>query len=121
MHSNESAADEMKPVRIGIIGCGNVLTGYRATIEKLRAAGTLEVVAACGRENQMADATRLLGEVRFTTEAEKVLFADDVDLVLILTSMKEHARLATEALGAGKHVVARKAARDFAAGGGRGD
>ena len=100
--------DCAKPVRIGVVGCGNVLTGYRATIEKLRAAGSVEVVAACGRENQKADAAKLLGEVRFTTEAEKVILADDVDLVLILTSMKEHARLATEALGAGKHVLLEK-------------
>src|SRR5688572_13843587 len=98
----------MKPVRIGIIGCGNVLTGYRATIEKLRAAGKVKVVAACGRENQRGDATKLLGEVRFTTEAREVLLADDVELVLILTSMKEHARLAVEALRAGKHVLIEK-------------
>ena len=100
--------DGAKPVRIGVVGCGNVLTGYRATIERLRAAGSVEVVAACGRENQSADARKLLGGVRFTTAAEKVIFADDVDLVLILTSMKEHARLATEALGARKHVLLEK-------------
>ena len=34
--------------------------------------------------------------------------APDVDLVIILTSMPEHARLATAALRAGKHVLLEK-------------
>ena len=37
------------PVRIGIIGCGNVLSAYRAEIDKLRLKGLAEVALACGR------------------------------------------------------------------------
>ncbi|HEX7862427.1 MAG TPA: Gfo/Idh/MocA family oxidoreductase [Verrucomicrobiae bacterium] len=95
-------------IRIGVIGCGNVLSAYRASIEKLRAAGLAEVTLACGRDGQRGDAEKMLGGARFTSEAREVIESRDVDLVLILTSMKEHARLAATALDAGKHVVMEK-------------
>ena len=95
-------------IRIGVIGCGNVLSAYRASIEKLRAAGLAEATMACGREAQQGEARKMLGAVRFTTEAREVIESKEVDLVLILTSMKEHARLAVAALEAGKHVVLEK-------------
>ena len=95
-------------IRIGVIGCGNVLSAYRASIEKLRAAGLAEVTLACGRDGQRGAAEKMLGGARFTSEAREVIESRDVDLVLILTSMKEHARLAATALDAGKHVVMEK-------------
>jgi predicted dehydrogenase len=95
-------------VRIGIIGCGNVLSAYRATIDKLRLRGMAAVVAACGRASQRAAACAELGVQRFTTDAQEVIVAPDVDVVIILTSMTEHARLARAALEAGKHVLVEK-------------
>jgi predicted dehydrogenase len=68
----------------------------------------VEVVLACGRESQR-DAT--CGELRighFTTDEKAVIGSPDVDLVLILTSMPEHAGLAHAALEAGKHVLVEK-------------
>ena len=96
------------PVRIGIVGCGNVLSAYRATIDKLRLRGAVEVIAACGRASQRASACEQLGVNRFTTDAQEVIAAPDVDVVIILTSMTEHARLASAALEAGKHVLVEK-------------
>src|SRR5688500_17287236 len=99
---------DREKIRIGVIGCGNVLSAYRASIEKLRSAGLAEAIVACGREGQRGDSEKMLGTVRFTTEAREVIESTDVDLVLILTSMKEHARRAVAALEAGKHVVLEK-------------
>src|SRR6266850_8467947 len=93
------------PLRIGIIGCGNVLSAYRATIDKLRLRGAAEVVTACGRASQRVAACSELGVQRFTTEAQEVIAAPDVDVVVILTSMAEHARLARAALEGSKHVL----------------
>lgn len=98
----------MNCVRIGVIGCGNVLSAYRISIEKLRAAALADVTVACGRDSQRDEVRKMLGGVRFTTKAEDLIAATDVDLVLILTSMKEHARLAAAALEAGKHVLLEK-------------
>jgi predicted dehydrogenase len=96
------------PVRLGIIGCGNVLGAYRAPIDRLRARGAATVTMACGRETQRESASLLLTPPRFTTRPEEVITSPDVDLVIILTSMSEHARLATAALQAGKHVLVEK-------------
>src|SRR6266705_2827417 len=84
---------QTRPVRIGIIGCGNVLSAYRASLDKLRIRG-----AACEE----------LDTQRFTTEAQDVIASPEVDVVVILTSMTEHARLARAALEAGKHVLVEK-------------
>lgn len=93
-------------IRIGVIGCGNVLSAYRASIEKLR--GVAVATFACGRAEQEAEARKALGEIRFTTKAEELIQSDAVDVVLILTSMKQHAGLAVAALAAGKHVALEK-------------
>ena len=96
------------PIRIGVIGCGNVLSAYRATIDKLRVRGRVVVTRACGREGQRVTAGAEVPEAEFTTRAEDVVSAGNVDLVLILTSMPEHARLARAAVEAGKHVLVEK-------------
>lgn len=95
------------PVRLGIIGCGNVLEAYAPQWEKLRARGLAEVTIACGREGQRERALGL-GVPRFTTAEEEVLGSEQVDVVVILTSMPEHARLAKAALTRGKHVFLEK-------------
>src|SRR6185436_846850 len=96
------------PVRIGIIGCGNVLSAYRAAIDKLRAREQAAVTIACGREHQRKSAALELGPCAFTTDEKDVLRSAEVDMVLILTSMNEHARVAKAALAAGKHVLLEK-------------
>ncbi|MBL9128084.1 MAG: Gfo/Idh/MocA family oxidoreductase, partial [Verrucomicrobiales bacterium] len=54
------------------------------------------------------EASACLGPVPFVTDARAVLEADDVDGVVILTSMPQHAPLARAALEAGKHVLVEK-------------
>jgi predicted dehydrogenase len=98
----------MKPIRLGIVGCGNVLSAYRTSIDKLRLAGHVAVTLVCGRSSQADSARAELAAGRFTTEAAEVLSSPEVDLVLILTSMNEHAALARSALEQGKHVLVEK-------------
>jgi predicted dehydrogenase len=96
------------PVRLGIVGCGNVLGAYMELIASLRGRGLAEVTIACGREAQRERAVREFRIPRFTLDHREVLAAKDVDLVLILTSMRSHGALAIEALAAGKHVLVEK-------------
>jgi predicted dehydrogenase len=93
----------MKPVCIGVIGCGNVFSAYRALIDKFELAGIARLEIACGREKQRASVGRNL-----TTTDRDVITNPEVDLVVILTPPAEHARLAQEALAAGKHVLMEK-------------
>jgi len=95
------------PVRLGIIGCGNVLDAYLPQCHKLQQRGLAEVMLAAGRATQKERA-HALGVPRFTTNADDVLASAEVDAVIILTSMPEHARLARTALEAGKHVLVEK-------------
>lgn len=95
------------PVRIGVVGCGSVLDQYLALVERLRNRRRAEVVLACGRPHQRA-AAEGLGISRYTTDFAEVVRAPDVDLVLILTSPRDHARIARAALEAGKHVLVEK-------------
>ena len=97
-----------RPLRLGIIGCGNVLTAYGPAIQQLRTRGLVEPVAACGREAQRDFATAQLGRVRFTSDSNALVRSLDVDAVVILTSMTQHAPLVRVALEAGKHVFVEK-------------
>jgi predicted dehydrogenase len=95
----------MKPVRIGIIGAGNVLEAYVPQCQKLAACGLAELVSVCGRAHQR-DRALALGAPKFTTSESEAI--DNSDLVVIITSMPDHARAAIAALQAGKHVVLEK-------------
>jgi predicted dehydrogenase len=96
------------PLRLGIIGCGNVVTAYGPAIEQLRARGLVETVAACGRASQRDFAIRQLGDIRFTTNSEDIIGSSTVDAVLVLTSMPQHGPAVRAGLEAGKHVFVEK-------------
>jgi len=100
----------VEPVRIGIVGCGSVMSRpYMNLARSLRGQGLAEVVAACDiKEEKREFVTEELGIPHFTTDYEKVLSANEVDLVLVLTSMPEHGPIARAALEAGKHVLVEK-------------
>lgn len=97
----------LSPVRLGILGCGNVLDAYVPQCLRLQLLGQVELVLACGRAGQGERALRL-GVPRFTEREEDILESNEIDGVLVLTSMSSHARLAMAALRAGKHVLVEK-------------
>lgn len=103
-----SSSPPVRPLRLGVIGGGNVLGAYQTTISRLRERGLLEVTVACARESQRDFVQSALRGPRFTLDTQEVMGAADVDLVLILTSMPEHGRLARAALEAGHHVLVEK-------------
>jgi len=94
-------------LRIGIIGCGNVLDAYMPQCHKLQQRGLAAVSLAAGRPAQK-DRALAIGVPRFTVQEEEVIASPQIDLVLILTSMSQHTRLARAALEAGKHVLVEK-------------
>ena len=98
----------MNPVRIGIVGCGNVLSAYWAEGQKLAAKGEVEVVAACGRPAQRELLVDRLGVRRFVTDFRELVASPDVDLVVVLTPPSSHFEITRAALLAGKHVLCEK-------------
>jgi predicted dehydrogenase len=98
----------MMPVRLGILGLGSVYwTPYRAAIERL--GGRVRVAAAHDPDPEKCSAAdRATGASVALGSAEAVIEHPEVDAVLVLTSMREHGRLARAALEAGKHVLVEK-------------
>ena len=99
-----------KATRIGVIGCGSVSDKYVPHVRQLNLQGLeAEVVIGCDANPGVEDKVRNRFKVKeFTSDYRDVLKRDDVDIVLVLTSMQEHGRLTAEALQAGKHVLVEK-------------
>ena len=97
-------------IRLGVVGCGSVFwTPYMNLIERLRGQGRVDVAAVydVDPEKRRAAAERLDLPPDLPDDAA-VCEHPDVDVVLVLTSMTEHARIARAALEAGKHVLVEK-------------
>jgi predicted dehydrogenase len=98
-------------IRIGIVGCGVVMRyPYTRQLRRMRANDTpIAVTRACDVNVAAEAAVReRYGPIPFSNDYRQVVEADDVDLVLVLTSMAEHAAIASAALRAGKHVLVEK-------------
>ena len=94
----------MKPVGVGIIGCGNISPAYLKAAKKFP---ILDIIA-------LADANPAAAEARaseFGLEARAIdaLLADPtIEIVLNLTIPKAHVEVGLQAIAAGKHVHSEK-------------
>ena len=93
----------MKPVGIGIIGCGNISPAYLTAAKKFP---ILDIIA-------LADANPAAAEARaseFGLEARAIdaLLADPtIEIVVNLTIPKAHVEVGLQAIAAGKHEIGR--------------
>src|SRR4051812_49996316 len=99
-------AEHHLSIRLGVVGCGSVFwTPYMGLIERLRGQDRVEVTAVYDadpdKRRAAAERLELDPELR---EDVAVCAHPEVDVVLVLTSMTEHGRLARAALEAGKQV-----------------
>ena len=104
-------------VRLGVVGCGSVFwTPYMGLIEKLRGQGRVEVVAVYDADPGQAPRRRPRGSTSRPTcrTTPRVCAHPDVDVVLVLTSMTEHGRLARAGAGGRQARAGREAGRDDA-------
>ncbi len=108
-------------IRIGVLGLGSVFYGpYMAMIERLAAAGRARVTAVYDIDEGKRRAAGLrLGVDPGLTAPEAVIENDDVDVVLVLTSMNEHGPLAGAALDGRQARARREADGDLPGRGGR--
>ena len=97
-------------IRLGVVGCGSVFwTPYMNLIERLRGQGRVDVAAVYDAEpEKRRHAAERLDLPADLPDDLAVCGHPDVDVVLVLTSMTEHGRLARAALEAGKHVLVEK-------------
>jgi len=104
---NNSAAVDLKPVRLGFIG-----VGIRGTLLMEAAAGIagVEIKAAADCYKGHLDAARELisPPPAVTGDYKEILARADVDAVAIATPDHWHLKMTQEALAAGKHVYIEK-------------
>lgn len=94
-------------LRWGIIGCGDV-TEVKSGPAFQRVQGS-ELVAVMRRTRSLAeDYARRHGVPRWTSNADDVLLADDIDAVYIATHPNTHAEYTLRAASAGKAVYVEK-------------
>ena len=98
------------PLRLGVLGLGSVFSGpYSSLIRQLTLEGKVELGAIYDVEPTKTSAVAAMHpDVAAPSSPEQLIARDDVDVVLVLTSMNEHGPLATMARAAGKHVLVEK-------------
>ena len=97
------------PIRLGVVGCGDVFNAYMELAHVLEGQGVARVEAACDHKEARRDELLTEHGIRnFTTDYRQLVNSPDVDLVLVLTGMQNHAEITLAALEAGKHVLVEK-------------
>jgi predicted dehydrogenase len=94
----------MKPVGIGVIGCGNISSAYLTAARKFP---ILDVVAVSDANPEAAEARAAEFGIR-ARSVDAVLADPSVEAVLNLTVPKAHVEVGLKALAAGKHVHSEK-------------
>ena len=95
------AAREVAPMRIAIVGAGNIADRYAAAIA---AAPELELAGAADLDGARAEALTSEHGGRAYPDLAAILADDAVDTVVNLTVPQAHYEVAAAALAAGKHV-----------------
>ncbi|NBD27708.1 Gfo/Idh/MocA family protein [Paenibacillus glycinis] len=95
----------MKPVKVGIIGCGNISRIY---FKNLKQYPEVELVAAADIDIERAKERAAEYDVPNAYTVEQLLADPEIEIVVNLTIPKAHASVCLQALEAGKHVYVEK-------------
>ncbi|WP_059105668.1 Gfo/Idh/MocA family protein [Shouchella shacheensis] len=95
----------MEPIKVGIIGCGNISSIYLENASRF-SSFSIEAVADInrGRAEQQAEKYG----IDRVLSVEELIRDEEIELVLNLTIPAVHAEIALAALSAGKHVYGEK-------------
>jgi predicted dehydrogenase len=94
-----------KPIRIAVVGCGNISEIYFKNLTRSRA---VSLIACADLDVARAQATAAKHKLPKSGSLEEILHNPEVDLILNLTTPDAHASVALAALEAGKHVYNEK-------------
>ena len=95
----------MKPVKVGVIGCGNISDIYLETMKRF---GILEVVACADLVPERARAKAEQHGIPKSCTVRQLLARKNIEIVVNLTIPAAHAEVALQALEAGKSVYGEK-------------
>jgi len=95
----------VQPMKLGIIGCGNISDVYCENAQKMEA---LDLVACADLIPERAQARATEFDIPAAYTPEELLADPEIELVLNLTTPKAHAEVALTAIDAGKHIYNEK-------------
>ncbi|MEL5990833.1 Gfo/Idh/MocA family protein [Microbacterium phosphatis] len=93
------------PLKVGVVGCGNIVEQYLATLPHL---ADVRIVAAADLDPARAEAVASRIEGARALSVDELIADPEVDLVLNLTIPAAHDKIALAAIAAGKHVHGEK-------------
>ncbi len=105
----ESKSDEMRRVKVGIIGCGGIANGKH--MPSLKFIQNVDMVAFCDLiEERAVKAKDEYGteDALVFTDYKELLKLEDIEVVHVLTPNSSHSEISVAALEAGKHVMCEK-------------
>jgi predicted dehydrogenase len=105
MDARSSSERSMDPVRIGVIGCGNISGTY---LKNCRELPEVEVVACADIDLERARARAGQFDIPAVCTPAEIVAHEDIDIILNLTVPGAHASVSIEALQGGKHVYSEK-------------
>lgn len=95
----------MEPLRVGVIGCGNISDLYFQSGKRFE---SFDIVACADIVQQAALDKAAKHGINKVMTPEALLESDEVDIILNITVPKAHASVAFAAVEAGKHVYNEK-------------
>jgi len=103
-----SASEAAAPVRIGIIGAGNVLPAYLQVLDRLVPRRLAAEGPICVRRREAWPELLARRPQAQLVETPAEVLESDAQVVVVLTPPASHAKFSRLALEAGKHVVVEK-------------
>ncbi len=95
------------PIKIGLVGCGCVASGYY--LPHLRSQRDAAIVALCDNNLRRAqECARIFGAKEIYQDYDEMLQRADIEAVFICTGPGTHVPFTLAALKAGKHVLLQK-------------
>jgi predicted dehydrogenase len=95
-------------IRMGVVGVGGMGTGHVSEIVKRGKDYNAQVIAVCDVYQRRVTRARSLCQGEGYLDYRKLLDRNDLDAVLIATPDHWHAKIAIDAMQAGKHVYVEK-------------
>ncbi|MBE2194916.1 MAG: Gfo/Idh/MocA family oxidoreductase [Anaerolinea sp.] len=95
----------MKPMKVGIIGVGNISPAY---IKGCRAFDILDLTACADMNFERAQTVAAENQIKKACTVEEMLADPEIDIVINLTVPSAHAEIALRTIAAGKHPYSEK-------------
>jgi predicted dehydrogenase len=95
-------------ITFGVIGCGGMGTGHLGSLVKRGEKDNLRVLGVCDVYQRRLTRAEKIAGVKGHIDYRKILDNNDITAVLIATPDHWHAKIAIDALEAGKHVYVEK-------------